>query len=69
MTLVRRLAEKWKLDNPEIVNTGNNTEDQRVCERDARWWLNAIADELAKRTDTQHSARWLRSQAQETSDD
>ena len=59
MTLVERLAEKV---NEEEVSS------MRLKDR-VRWHINAIADELAKRTDTQHSARWLRSQAQERDDE
>jgi len=66
MSLVERLAEKWE-----------NSEGERWAKDEARWWLNAIADELdagygfdAIRLEFEPTyfpggpaAEWLRSQA------
>jgi len=69
MSLVERLAEK-QANHFEISYSMNR-------ERDARWWINAIADELeredARRTEVQRykhllnvpACRWLRIQANE----
>lgn len=59
--LVERLAEKW------AVNTGQAATQR---EWDARWWLNAIADELEKEFHPGVGpSNWLRSQAQVEGDD
>ncbi len=66
--MVERLAEKWSDEN----HRGDVFPDE------ARWWLNAIADELeAAMPDNDHdsdyygfgTADWLRTQAGDSSDD
>lgn len=49
MSIVERLAEKWA----DVVQYGNNfmggpseEEERELTERDARWWLLAIVEEL-----------------------
>lgn len=59
MSLVERLTEKRHADRLHIP----------TFEVAARWWLNAIADELGKEFQFNSAAKWLRSQAQESDDD
>jgi len=66
MSLVERLAEKHWSDWADVA-----FDLEGVGERNARWWLNAIADELDVQEfslvlDNQwDAARWLRAQAKE----
>ena len=69
-TVLERLAEKWRNWTPD-GEEGHTSEDE------ARWWLNAIADELTREgnrlmankgehyTGRYESAKWLRSRAKE----
>jgi len=56
--LVERLAARY-----EPVARGTRRKRNEAV---ARWWLNAIADELDRTEDTDHwnAARWLRGAAQ-----
>jgi hypothetical protein len=61
MSMVERLAEKARRDEATVLG----------CKDAARWWLNAIADELVTNLDTPMAAsvadvsEWLRDQARE----
>ena len=60
--VVERLAERWggRIDDGM---------DRHTHEDDARWWLNAIADELENTERTEWSAfaiDWLRSKAEQS---
>lgn len=64
MSLVDRLAEKWKAH----IQSPDEPSDYR---KDPVFWLNVIADELEKDDpDRWHfAAKWLRSQASDGGDD
>lgn len=60
MTLVQRLAERYMAQADAGVVIGAN---------DARWWLNAIAEEIDAHSwslgTAEQTAHWLREQARE----
>ena len=59
--VVERLAAKW-LDTPEFTGIKSETEWR---ENLARWWLNAIADEIGQenRPRDEELVEWLRRKA------
>lgn len=52
MSMVERLAERWEawVESDEWVEVTPDV--------DARWWLNAIADELEEECPMEHWAGW-----------
>lgn len=70
MNLVERLAEKFATAKHQ--NKWGATKDNSIIRFEARWWMNAIADELAARKTVASSppdADWLHAQAKENDND
>jgi hypothetical protein len=64
-TMVERLAERWQTEGPQGDWGLLDYCDPDDADREARWWLRAIAEEIDANPDTGFFpvADWLRSEA------
>ena len=72
--MVERLAKRWDADMWGETDSHPHAREDSVA--DARWWLNAVADELEAADEIwgdsvvqRDAANWLRTQAREDTDD